>query len=346
MQRNFIRAGILAISISFVALLAWEIHLRQKDLPISYDDNNALWAHNRSMVYEPRDRTTVFIGSSRIKYDLDIPTWQSITGNHAVQLANVGSSPRPVLEDLANDEKFSGNLVIDVTEGLFFSDFSPNDALTNAKIAYYHKITPTQKWSFQVNHVLESKLMFRDENSFSINAMLDNLHIPRRQGVFQMPLFPVEFHGNSFERQSFMTPQFLVDSNLQNQVKGVWGFLASLGGPPPPTGDKLQSILNIVRAQIDKIKSRGGKVLFVRTPSSGPYRMGELKGFPRAKYWDRILAATDCPGIYFEDDPSTAHFTCLEWSHLTPHDAVSYTKSIIKSIRGKGWPLQDHHAVN
>ena len=41
-----------------------------------------------------------------------------------IQLAIEGNSPLPVLEDLAADENFKGNLVVDVTEGLFFSSSS------------------------------------------------------------------------------------------------------------------------------------------------------------------------------------------------------------------------------
>ena len=90
------------------------------------------------MVYESKDKATVFIGSSRIKFDLDIPTWESLTGNHAIQLANVGSSPRPVMEDLANDPNFKGRLVVDVTEGLFFyPGLALYDGSTNKKIRYY-----------------------------------------------------------------------------------------------------------------------------------------------------------------------------------------------------------------
>lgn len=44
----------------------------------------------------PPDKSTVFIGSSRIKFDLDIDTWEGITGDHAIQLACVGSTPIPV----------------------------------------------------------------------------------------------------------------------------------------------------------------------------------------------------------------------------------------------------------
>jgi hypothetical protein len=90
---QFIKGGLLAVVLSVIAAMAWEIHLRHIGVDRSYDDNKALWAFARGQVYEPKDRTTVFIGSSRIKFDLDIPVWQEITGNHAVQLACVGSSP-------------------------------------------------------------------------------------------------------------------------------------------------------------------------------------------------------------------------------------------------------------
>ena len=72
---NFQKGGLLALIISVLAITCWEISIRNRDLPLSYDDNEALWADKRAMVYEPADKSTVFIGSSRIKYDLDIQTW-------------------------------------------------------------------------------------------------------------------------------------------------------------------------------------------------------------------------------------------------------------------------------
>src|SRR5579863_2120161 len=122
MHPNIIRAGGLALSLAFITILSWELHLRHAGNQVTYDDNEALWADKRARVYEPADKATVFIGSSRIKYDLDINTWRALTGKDAIQLANVGSSPRAVLTDLANDPNFRGDLVIDITEGLFFSE--------------------------------------------------------------------------------------------------------------------------------------------------------------------------------------------------------------------------------
>ena len=50
-----------------------------------------------------------------------------------------------------------------------------------------------------------------------------------------------------------------------------------LGADPTPAvdGNALTQIFKEVKTNIDKIRSRGGKVILVRTPSSGPMAMGE-----------------------------------------------------------------------
>jgi hypothetical protein len=340
MHPNFIRAGALALTLSLIAILSWEFYLRHKGNPLTYDDNEALWADKRAMAYDPADKAIVFIGSSRIKYDLDIPTWRAITGKDAIQLANVGSSPRAVLTDLANDPNFKGNLVVDVTEGLFFSEFGPYNGATNKKIAYFHQRTPTQRFSFQVNHLLESQFVFLDQDNFSINAMMDNLPVPPRPYVFPGIYFPMGFSAVSYDRQTQMTPDFVADTNQHNAVRGVWAYGLSQPFVPLSAG-QTDSIFNSVKMDVDKIKARGGQVLFVRTPSCGPYRAAEVKEYPKAAYWDRLLALTGCKGIYFEDYPATSHFVCPEWSHLTPADAVVYTKAFIQELQEKEWPSKN-----
>ncbi len=340
MHPNIIRAGALALTLSLIAILSWEFYLRHKGNNLTYDDNEALWADKRAMVYEPADKATVFIGSSRIKYDLDIPTWRAITGKDAMQLSNVGSSPRSVLTDLANDPDFRGNLVIDITEVLFFSEYGPYNGTTKKKIAYFHQRTPTQRFSFQVNHVLESQFVFLDQDNFSINAMMDNLPIPSRPGVFPVIYFPIGFSSVNYDRQTQMTPDFVADTNQHNAVRGIWAYGLSQPFVPLSIG-KMDSIFNSVKRDVDKIKERGGQVLFVRTPSSGPFREAEVKGYPRAAYWDRLLRLTGCKGIYFTDYPETSHFECPEWSHLKPADAIIYTKAFIQEMQEKDWPSKN-----
>ncbi len=333
-----LKAGLFTLLATVLSIGGWELYLRASGVHADYDDGKALWSDKRAMVYEPIDKATVFIGASRNKYDLDIATWQALTGDHAIQLAIEGNSPTPVFDDLAIDTSFRGKLVVDVTEGLFFSSSENDLGLPKANIDYYKKRTPAQRFSFHVNRVLESQLVFLDQYNFSLNGMLDHTGVPNRPGVFTPKIFPLDFGRITFDRQDIMTKRFETDTSLQNQVKGIWYFYSQLPGDPPADGKKLDSILNVVKINVQKIQSRGGKVVFVRTPSSGVYLQEEDKAFPRAKYWDRILTVTGCQGIHFKDYPATANLQCPEFSHLKQRDAIVFTKTLIEALqKEKGW---------
>ena len=345
---SLIKASVFALLISLVVIGAWEIHLRNQGFPISYDDDNgSLWANKRKQVYEPMDNATVFIGSSRNKFDIDLATWKKLTGENPVQLAIEGNSPLPILEDLAKDEKFKGKLVIDVTEGLFFSRSNNDLDIPKMYIGYYKKETPAQKASFVLNHFLESQFVFLDKKTFSINALLDDANIPNRKGVFTVKIFPPEFTRVNFGRQVVMMKRLETDTAIQNKVKGIWYFYSTLPHDPPMSATSMDSMLTAVKSYTDKIKSRGGKVLFVRTPSSGPYLQAEMAGFPRQQYWERILEATQTPGIHFQDYPATSHFVCPEFSHLKQPDAITWTTNLVQIMQTeKGWSFPNANASN
>lgn len=334
---RFKKAGILTLILLVVSVASWEFYLRNKGYSISYDDGGPLWSHNRGEVYQPSDQATVFIGSSRIKFDLDIPTWEKITGEKAVQLAMEGNSPLPVLTDLANDPNFKGKLIVDVTEGLFFSLSPGYNNQAGKNIEYSKKFTPAEKASLEIDHLLESQFVFLDKNALSLNAFLQKLPVHDRPAIYGGPDFPWQFNRNTFSRQSYMTSSFVTDTVLQNKVRNIWYACARVPGEPPASGGRLDSILLSVKTDCDKIKARGGQVIFVRTPSSGPFMAGENKAFPRQMYWDKLLTATNCSGIHFEDYNAIAHFQCPEFSHLKPSDAVVFTRNFIDIIQEKGW---------
>ena len=130
-----------------------------------------------------------------------------------------------------------------------------------------------------------------------------------------------------------MTPRFVADTNLQRRVQNVWLFFMDLGKKaPPPKQNPVPLILAVVKKAVDNIRARGGEVVFIRTPSSGVMLGVEQHVFPRERCWDPILAATHCQGIFYADYPATSHFACPEWSHLTPQDAVVYTKALITEL--------------
>ncbi|MDN3677112.1 hypothetical protein QWY90_07280 [Flavobacterium paronense] len=332
-EKTLFKSAVLSLIIVLVAVVSYEIYLRGQGIPADYDDNSPLWANTRAKACDDADKTIVFIGSSRIKFDLDIPTWNALTRVIPVQLAMVGSCPRPALEDLANDPTFKGKLVIDVTERLFFTNAPPNQETPNKNIKYFHERTPAQRASFEISKVLESQLSFLDQGNLSLNARLDALELESRPGVFMMPIFPMYFDRTTYERQSYMTATFVADTQQQNKVKAIWAFFGKGAKmAPPPKQSEYDAIFKSVVLNVNKIKARGGTVAFVRTPSSGPYYQEESMGFPRDKFWDRLLKETNCAGFYFKDYPAIANFECPEFSHLKRPDAVIFTKHFFEYL--------------
>ncbi len=168
------------------------------------------------------------------------------------------------------------------------------------------------------------------------------MEIPNREGVRERPVFPKEFGLTKRNRQDFMTDKFLSDTLLQKRQKDAWTKTGSMSRAPGVGGDTLLGIFKQVKISIDKIKDRGGKVVFVRTPSSGAYIETENIVYPRKKYWDAMLAHTKTEGIYFKDYPETANFICPEWSHLSSKDAVVYTKELARILKEeKGWQFKN-----
>lgn len=331
-QSSLKKATILMLCIVTGIMLSWEVYLRNTGITPSYNDDSPLWANQRARVYEAPDKAVVFIGSSRIKFDLDIPTWEQLTGKKAIQLAMTGSNPRPVLEDLANDEKFKGNLVVDVTEFIFFSDAPFYAKKPSDHINYFKDRTPAQRASFEINHFLESVFVFLDKDQLSINAKLNALKIKNREGVIPPLVFPLEFERTNLNEQAKMTTTFVTDTSINNKVSNIWHMLMS-GPPPPPMPDSiLLSICTIVKNNVEKIKARGGNVVFIRTPSSGAVFEGEKIGLPREIFWNRLLKETNCKGYYFADDPVLANMICPEESHLSPQDAIVYTQQLITQL--------------
>jgi len=335
-SKNIIKAGILAVVLLGLFVFCWETYWRSKGFVATFNDDKALWAVKRKEVYQPVDKATVFIGSSRIKFDLDIPTWRNITGEDAVQLALVGTSPRLLLNDLANDENFKGKLVVDVTEILFFSEQPMFHKSAVEATEFYKKQTPSEQISSRINMALESKFAFLEERRFSLNTLFDDLELKNRPGVMAWPAFPKGFEWTNYDRQTYMPDIFLSDTNEINKVTAIWAMLGN-NPAPPIDGEMLKAVFEEVKTAVDKIRARGGKVIFVRTPSSGPFWMGEQMGYPREKYWDAMIRFAGVEGLHFKDDPQTAEMICPEWSHLSPKGAVDYTHHLVRLLKEKNW---------
>ena len=87
--------------------------------------------------------------------------------------------------------------------------------------------------------------------------------------------------------------------------------------------------------EVDKIRARGGEVVFVRPPSAPDLRTIEDKHVPRARVWDAILAYTHSNGVHIDDLPAVQNLTLPEASHLSRACATVFTDAYLRDLAGK-----------
>jgi len=328
------KAAALASLLVVAFVVGRETQVRRADYGLSYNDDDSLWASQHRRVYADGPLAgPVLIGSSRIKFDLDLATWTRLTGQVPVQLALTGTSPRPVLTALGNDPNFRGTLLVDVTDQLFFApDGAPQERKAHERLRAWPKWSLAQQASFWLDQKLESRLVMLDEEELTLNAFCKKLPLPNRPGVRSFPAFADNFATNGADRQSAFTASFLRSPAQQAQMKAAWRKLGAAETKRGAGGDTLLAQLRGIKRAVDQIRGRGGRVLFLRFPSTGEFLAAETRCYPRALFWDRLLAYTQAPGIHYADYPALAHFDCPEWSHLAPADAAAFTEALVPLV--------------
>jgi transposase len=334
----------IAVVVTLIVIAAtagWELYSRSLGYGPTLNDNEDLWAATRRRV---QPESIVIMGDSRAWFDLDLDELQKGLGKRPVQLAIAGSTVWPVLSDLAADENFHGTIICSFVPGLFFAPpASPPMQVSEKYVRRFHNQTPAQRAGEYLAMPLEEQVAFLKSDDLSLAALLNDLPIPNRRGALVPPRFPPYFQTEDRERRARMWEKCAdPGSPLAKKVQQIWPPL--FRPPPPPTyipkdvflaemGKGIQKRFADTKAAVEKIRSRGGKVVFVRFPHSGALKELEDHDTPRAKTWDPLLKTTGAPGIYYSDFPELAGFNCPEWSHLTAGDSVEFTRRLIPHLR-------------
>jgi hypothetical protein len=328
---------IAALVMAALLLAGWELYWRAYGATPGYRNSKGEWAEQRRRIDAGEGGRTVLIGSSRVLFDVQLPVWERLTGERPIQLALQGTSPVPMLEDLAADPNFTGRLLVGVTPELFFSgragygDFLP----------YFHKEGPSQRaGNWLSKHLLEPVFAFYDPD-FALAQVVNRQPWPLRPGM-RRNTDVRKLLVQEADRNSHMWWKVERDPAYRAIARGVW--LEHFDLPPPPGMDTPAKRQANVAAQIDRavravetLRARGVPVLFLRPPSIGPYYASEQRHFPRAKTWDVLLRRTGAPGVHFEDYPQLQGYTQPEWSHLSASEAKRFTAALVPILQRQSW---------
>lgn len=328
-------------ALTLTATVAWEVAVRAKGYQPTLDDTPDLWSEARRTV---RPDSLVLLGTSRMLFDLDLDVLEQGLGQRPVQLAVVGSSPFPILADLAADANFRGTVLLDVVPAMFFAPpGSPPMAASEKALQRNREWNHAQRWSHALSLPLERHLAFLQQEDLTLAKLLERLPIPNRAHALVGPKFPPYFYTLDRDRRARMVPEAaVVGSPLQQEVVNTWLPLFSV--PPPPSfipldrfqqmmGQAFEARFADTAKHVATIRARGGKVVFLRLPVTGPLAEREEQLAPRAATWDRLLRENNVPAIHFAEHADLAGFDCPEWSHLSAEDSVKFTQRLVPHLR-------------
>jgi len=333
--------SVVVVLVVIAAASAWEIYCRSIGYGPTLNDNEDLWASTRRRV---KPESIVIVGDSRGWFDLDLDELQEGLGKRPVQLAMGGACAYPVLADLANDESFHGTIICSVVPRLFFAPpGTPPMERGEKAVRRSHTQTPAQRASQYLAMPLEEHVAFLKQEELTLDDLLKRLPIPNRPYAQVPPRLPPYFGTLDRERRARMIEECArPGSELQRTIQQIW--LPLFTPPPPPSyipkedfgkkmGQTIEQRFHDVAAAVQKLRARGGKIVFVRLPDSGGLKALEDRDTPRAQTWDPLLKDTAAPGIYYEDFPELSGFNCPEWSHLSAGDSVEFSKRLVPHLR-------------
>lgn len=323
----------LVLALVVGATIAWEWRMRSLGLVAGdLGDDKSAWAVERRKLEAGGNDGVVIVGGSRILFDTNLDAWKEMTGRRPVQLALPGMSGQRFLKDIADNSRFAGLVIMDVTPAQFFRE-GPGNPSFEGVLDEWHQEGPAKRAGHLIGQFLERHLAFLDDQ-YTLTSLIDQVDLANRGKITGPYLTPWKLSEVYDGRQRMLWREIETNERLRRHAILVWGARSR---PPPPEA-VIARVCADVRDSVARIRARGGEVVIIRPPSTGAYYAREQANYPRETTWERLLRESGTLGIHFEDYPEMRGLELPETSHLTREDAVRFTHAYVRLlIRHYAW---------
>lgn len=320
------RSAWLALLVALILMAGWEAWVRSQGVTPSYRNSDGLWAEQRRKINHGAGEGWVFTGSSRVLFDLQLPVWERLDKRRPVQLALEGTAPVSVLEGLADDDDFTGKVIVGVAPGLFFTGYE----YRRPAIDRYKTESPSQWLGQRISLLLEPWLAFYNFD-YALPAVLRRQPLPSRAGVeFEHEVRKLA--NMERDRNNRMWDRLEYDETYRNLARMIW---AENWKPFAERPEAVQQRLLEARAKqleravaaTKKLQSKGAEVIFVQMQYEGHYAIAEPDIAPRELTWDVLLEQTGALGLHFQDHEEMQGYWLPEWSHMAASEADRFTEA-------------------
>jgi len=328
----------IALALATLFMLCLELRLAQLDYQTSIVDTADRWAEQRIRASKLGNKALIVIGASRILLGADMNTLRQETGLEPVQLSVLGSSPVTVLAGLAADPTITGTILVDYYDGFAMAD----TALLYQK-AYERKLASNPLLTIGDNIEVRLTELVRDNlRSYAGGAMpfsslrfavsgkkrqlyLTTLPDRSRQADYSRVPMPAFYHRNVMR-----SLDMIFDANtpdLENVLRQKVSQVTRVDNR-----QFLRESLG-VRRMVETIRKRGGRVIFVKMPTSGLVEEIESRQFPRNEFWVPFLQLVEAPGIWTPDWLDAFSVNTPDGSHVDFRDRIHFTRTLIRAAQ-------------
>jgi hypothetical protein len=326
----------LAMLLLAAALGASEAFWRARGFQPGVIDSADFWSLHRMDVYSWDGRPRlVLIGSSRAQQGIEPAILQkAMPGWRVVDLNITGNTALPFVQDLCNDPKFNGVILMETAT---MHLFRPQRAQQSAEyIDCYHKFYGSFRFA---NRILDTALKAWIQSKLTIvSAELRLDKILAARGSLR-PDEEAAYLYMRYDRYRTVNLRMRLHADLLARLRA---FRMRLLGPELQaasahmTPERFPGFLATeLTPYARRLEARGGKLIMLCLPVTGPMRQTEEAAFPKAKYWDRIEPLTSVPTIHYTEDRLMASLDCPDTSHVDSVDAPRLTRRLAAWIEAK-----------
>jgi hypothetical protein len=313
----WLSAGALSL-----AALGWELFWRRRGFVPWVRDDWPAWALVRRSVRLKGHDAVALIGASRLQVALVPAILAELTGRRPAMLAVDGCSPLAVLADLAGDKAFNGTVLCSLTPAALAEPEAADDRAAKW-IRKSHRISTVGLIGWRFCLALQGRLA-----CLSPDLTFRRLRLAAKTAAWPRP------HRAPMARDRSRALHYeRTDADALRRARERRERAVRAAAHPLAPRDFTERLRRI-GGWVDAIRARGGRIVFLRLPSSGEVRELERLGWPRERYWDRLAAVcTAARSIHFEDEPLLAGFNCPDGSHLGAEDARRFSRALVRILK-------------
>ncbi len=319
-----ISIAVLVLVVLFTSM--WEWKMRSLGLVAGdIGDDMGPWPSLRRQV-DQHNVPVAIVGDSRIFLGTDLDRVRQLTGIRPLQLGLTGTSGLPILENLADDPNFKGLAIVGMADPIYFGKPLINKAEKSIDAAHWE--SPSKRISFLIYRQLTHYVAMLDPN-YQLSVLVVRLDPPWRAGARGPAADVWKIDEQHDDGQNQLWRRLEYDKRLSSHAIEVWHAVMHL---PLVDKNSLADTTKRTKVAVDKIRARGGDVVFVRPPDAPALRELEDQQVPREKGWDPLLAYTHTKGVHADDLLAAKGLVIPEESHLSRACATVFTDAYIRRI--------------